>query len=129
MLNSSLGPGSKTNNINSLKTDHDNAVTCHKNIANNLNTHFATFSDKVLQESERSFTLPEFQDLRHGSSISPLDYLSHIGYEEESFRFRQITVEDITLCASAIKNSKSGDLPGKFVKDAIDIVAPSLSFI
>ena len=43
--------------------------------------------------------------------------------------FRQITVEDIIRSASTLKNSKSGDLPGKFLKDAIDVVALSLAFI
>ena len=46
------------------------------------------------------------------------------------FKFRQITVEDIVCSASTlIKNSKSGDPPGKFLKDAIDVVAPLLAFI
>ena len=67
--------------------------------------------------------------MRHGSSISPLDYLSHIGYEGEPFKFRQITVEDIIRSASTLKNSKSGELPSKFLKDAIDVVAPSLAVI
>ena len=129
VLNSALGRRSKTTNINSLKADNDNEVTCHKDIANILNTHFATVSDKVLQESGCRLTLSEFQELRHGSSISPLDYLSHIGYEGEPFKFRQITVEDIIRSASTLKNSKSGELPSKFLKDAIDVVAPSLAVI
>ena len=44
-------------------TDNYNEVTCHKGIANILNTHFATVSDKVLQESEHSLSLSEFQEL------------------------------------------------------------------
>ena len=79
ILNSASGRRSKTTNINTLETD--NEVTCHKNIANILNSHFATVSDKVLQESECSLTFSEFQELRHGSSISSLGYQSHIGYK------------------------------------------------
>ena len=129
VLNSALGSRSKTTDINSLKTDNNNEVTCHKDIANILNTHSATVLDKVLQESERSLTLSEFQELRHGSSISPLDYLSHMGCEGEPFKFCQITVEDIIRSASTLKNSSSGDLPEKFLKDAIDVEASSLAFI
>ena len=129
VLKSALGRRSKNTNINSLKTDNNNEVTCHKDIANTLNTDFATVSDKVLQESERSLILSEFQELRHGSSISPLDYLSNMAYKGDSYKFRQITVEDIIRSASTLKNSKSGDLPGKFLRHAIDAVAPSLAFI
>ena len=50
VLNSALGRRSKSTNINSLKADNDNGVTCCKDITNILNTHFATVSDKVLQE-------------------------------------------------------------------------------
>ena len=57
VLNAASGRRSNTTDINSLKTDNDNEVTCHKGIANILNTHFATVSDKVLQESECSLTL------------------------------------------------------------------------
>ena len=107
ILNSALGRRSKTTNINSLKADNDNEVTCHKDIANILNTHCDTVSDKVLQESGCRLTLSEFEELRYESSISPLDYLSHIGYEGEPFKFHQITVEDIIRSASTVKNSKS----------------------
>ena len=115
VLNSALGRRSKTTNINSLKADNDNEVTCHKDIANILNTHFATVSDKVLHESGCRLTLCESKELGYGSSISTLDYLSHIEYEGEPFKFLQIAVEDIILSASTIKNSKSGDLPGRYL--------------
>ena len=99
VLNSASGRSSKTTNIDSLKADNDNEATCHKDIANILNTYFATVSDKLLQESGCRLTLSESEELRHGSSISPLDYLSHIGYEGEPFKFLQITVEDIIRSA------------------------------
>ena len=103
--NSALGRrrGSNTANIHSLKTDDDNEVTYHNDIANILNTHFAIVSDKVLQESERSLTLSEFQELRHGSITNLLDYPSHSEYEGKSFRFRPITVEDVIRGVSTLK--------------------------
>ena len=37
--------------------------------------------------------------------------------------------KDIIRSASTLMNSKSGELPSKFPKDAIDVVAPSLAVI
>ena len=47
------------------------------------------------------------------------------------FQFSRITADDIlcTCNAAKIKSSKSGTLPGKFFKDVIYVLAPTLASI
>ena len=129
ILNSVLGRRSKTTNINSLVSDKGDEVTCLNEMSNILNNHFATFTDKVLIESEKDYHKLHNGNFQQGSLLSPLDYLSKICYHGTFFQFSRITADYILRNAAKIKNSKSGTLPGKFLKDTIYVVAPTLAFI
>ena len=98
-------------------------------MSNILNNHFATFTDKVLIESEKDYHKLHNGNFQQGSLLSPLDYLSKIRYHGTFFQFSRITADYILRNAAKIKNSKSGTLPGKFLKDTIYVVAPTLAFI
>ena len=98
-------------------------------MSNILNNHFATIADKVLIESEKDYHKLHNGNFQQGSLLSPLDYLSKMRYHGTLFQFSRITADDILRNAATIKNSKSGTLPGKFLKDTIYVVAPTLAFI
>ena len=126
ILNSALGRRSKTTNINSLLSDKGEEVTCLNEVSNILNNHFATIADKVLIGSEKDYHKLHNGNFQLGSLLSPLDYLSKIRYHGARFQFSRITADDILRNAAKIKNSKSGILPGKFLKDTIYVVVPHL---
>ena len=88
-------------------------------MSNILSNHFATIADKLLIESEKDYHKLDNRDFQQGSILSPLDYLSKICYDGTLFQFSRITADDILCNAAKVKNSKSGTLPGKFLKDAI----------
>ena len=129
ILNSALGHRSKTTNINSLVSDKGDEVTCPNEMSNILNNHFTTIADKVLIESEKDYHKLHNGNFQQGLLLSPLDYLSKIRYHGTLFQFSRITADDILRNAAKIKNSKSGTLPGKFLKDTIYVVDPTLAFI
>ena len=56
-------------------------------------------------------------------------YLSFIPKQQKPFKFQLITPGKIIRCVSKMKNSKSGKIATKFVKDSIEITAPMLSII
>ena len=129
IFNSALGRRSKTTNINSLVSDKGDEVTCPNEMSNMLNNHFATIADKVLIESEKDYHKLHNGNFQQGSLLSPLDYLSKIRDHGTLFQFSRITADDVLRNAANIKTSKSGTLPGKFLKDTIYVVAPTLAFI
>ena len=124
-----MGRRSKTTNINSLLSNKGDEVTCLNEVSNILNNHFATIADKVLIESEKDYHKLHNGNFQQGSLLSPLDYLSKIRYHGTLFQLNRITEDDILCNTAKIKNSKSGTLPGKFLKDTIYVVAPTLAFI
>ena len=115
VLNSALGKRSKTTQINSLVIDNQE-ITNPEDIVTNLNKHFTTIAEKTLKESEQDYCrIKEFH--------SVLDYTSKLPRTGERFRFAQISNTSIINAVSGLKNSKSGTLPAKFLKDCISVVA------
>ena len=129
IFNSALGHRSKTTDISSIVSDKGDEVTCPKEMFNISNDNFATIADMVLIESEKDYHKLHNGNFQQGSLLSPLDYFSKIRYHGTLFQFSRITSEDILRNAAKIKNSKFKTLPGKFLKDTICVVAPTLAFI
>ena len=121
VLNSALGKRSKTTQINSLVIDNQE-ITNPEDIVTNLNKHFMTIVEKTLKESEQDYC-------RIKKFHSVLDYTSKLPRTGERFRFAQISNTSIINAVSGLKNSKSGTLPAKFLKDCISVVASSLGLI
>ena len=121
VLNSALGKRSKTTHINSLVIDNQE-ITNPEDIVTNLNKHFTTIAEKTLKESEQDYC-------RIKKFHSVLDYTSKLPRTSERFRFAQISNTSIINAVSGLKNSKSGTLPAKFLKDCISVVASSLDLI
>ena len=116
-----MGRKSKTTVINSLEVNPD-TITDHKAIAQELNNHFSTIADKISAEAEKN----------NEKTIGDKDasvYLSFIPKKQNPFKFQAITPHNIIRCISKMKNSKSGKIATKFVKDSIEITAPMLSII
>ena len=93
-----------------------------KQIAEELNLHFSTVAEKVQAEAETNYKkIPNGKNIDH--------YLSFIPRKQAPFKFKQITPEKIIKCISKMKNSKSGKIATRFVKDTILITAPMLATI
>ena len=121
VLNSALGKRSKTTQINSLVIDNQE-ITNPEDIVTNLNKHFTNIAEKTLKESEQDYCrIKKFHRV--------LDYTSKLPRTGERFRFAQISNTSIINAVSGLKNSKSGTLPAKFLKDCISVVASSLGLI
>ena len=56
-------------------------------------------------------------------------YLTFIPKKQNHFKFQAITPHNVIRCVSEMKNSKSGKIATKFVKDSIEITATMLSII
>ena len=116
-----MGCKSKTTVINSLEVKSD-TITDHKAIAQELNNHFSTIADKISAEEEKN----------NKKTIGDKDasfYLTFIPKKQNPFKFQAITAHNVIRCVSKMKNSKSGKIATKFVKDSIEITAPMLSII
>ena len=123
VLNAASGRKSKTTVINSLEVESE-TISDPKKIAQKINHHFYTIADKVLAESEETYACADSLDKKDTSY-----YLSFIPLRQEAFKFKEITPEKIAKSISKMKNSKSGKIVTKFVKDTIEITAPMLSII
>ena len=55
--------------------------------------------------------------------------MTFIPKKQNPFKFQAITAHNVIRCVSKMKNSKSGKIATKFVKDSIEITAPMLSII
>ena len=116
-----MGCKSKTTVINSLDVN-SNTTTDPESIAEELNFHFSTIAEKIQVEAETNYKqVPNDKNIDH--------YLSFIPKKQAPFKFKQITPEKIINCMSKIKNSKSGKIAARFVKDTILITAPMLATI
>ena len=116
-----MGRKSKTTVINSLEINSD-TITDHKAIAQELNNHFSKIADKISAEADKN----------NEKTIGDKDasvYLSFIPKKQNPFKFQAITPHNIIRCISEMKNSKSGKIATKFVKDSIEITALMLSII
>ena len=106
---------SKTTVINSLEVNSD-TLTDHKAIAQELNNHFSTIADKISAEAEKD----------NEKTIGYKDasvHLSFISKKQNPFKFQAITPHNIIRSISEMKNSKSGKIATKFVKDSIQNTA------
>ena len=121
VLNNALGKRSKTTHVNSLVIDNQE-ITNPEDIVTDLNKHFTNIAEKTLKESEQDYC-------RIDKFHSVLDYTSKLTRSGERFRFVQISDTRIISAVSGLKNSKSGTLLAKFLKDCIAVVASSLSLI
>ena len=121
VLNTAMGRKSKTTVINSLEVNSD-TITDHKAIAQELNNHFSTIADKISAEAEKN-------DEKTTGDRDASFYLSFIPKKQNPFKFQAITPHNIIRCISKRKNSKSGKIAARFVKDSIEITAPMLSII
>ena len=116
-----MGRKSKTTVINSLDVN-SNAITDPETIAEELNLHFSTIAERVQAEAETNYIkVPSDKNIDH--------YLSFIPRKQAPFKFKQITPEKIIKCISKMKNSKSGKIATRFVKDTILITAPMLATV
>ena len=122
-MNAASGRKSKTTVINSLEVESE-TISDPKKIAQKINHHFSTVADKVLAESKETYASADSLDKKDTSY-----YLSFIPLRQEAFKFKEITPEKIAKSISKMKNSKSGKIATKFVKDTIEITAPMLSII
>ena len=121
VLNAAMGRKSKSTIINSLDVN-SNTITDPESIAEELNLHFSTIAKKVQAEAETNYNqVPNDKNIDH--------YLSFIPKKQAPFKFKQITPEKIINCMSKMKNSKSGEIATRFVKDTILITTPVLATI
>ena len=118
-LNTDMGSKSKTTTINSLDVN-SNTFTDPKDIAQKLNHHFSAIEDKIVPEARKN------NDNTMWDKEASY-YLSFILKQQKPFKFQLITPDKIIRCVSEMKNSKSGKIATKFVKDSIEITAPMLS--
>ena len=119
--NTAVGRKSKTMVVNSLDVN-SNTVTDPETIAEELNLHFSTITEKVQAEAETNYKkVPNGKNIDH--------YLSFIPRKQAPFKFKQITPEKIIKCISKMKNSKSGKIATRFGKDTILITVPMLATI
>ena len=116
VLNTAMGRMSKTTVRNSLEVNSD-TLTDHKAIAQELNNHFSTIADKISAEAEKN------NEKTIGDKNASV-HLSFIHKKQNPFKFQVITPHNIIRCISKMKNSKSGKIATKFVKDSIQITAP-----
>ena len=119
MLNNALGKRSNTTQINSPVINNQE-ITNPEDIVANLNKHFTNIAEKPSKNQN---------NCRIDKSHSFLDYTSKLPRSGGRFRFIQISDTRIINAVSGLKNSKSGTLPAKFLKDCIAVVARSLSLI
>ena len=117
-----MGRTSKTTVINSLEVNSD-TTTDHQAIAHKLNNHFSSIADKISAEAEKNNEKKTIRD--KDASF----YLSFIPKKQNPFKFQAITPQNIIRCISKMKNSKSGKIATKLVKDSIEITAPMLFII
>ena len=120
-LNTAVGRKSKPKVINSLDVN-SNTITNPETIAEELNLHFSTIAEKVQVEAKTNCEkVPNDKNVDH--------YLSFIPRKQAPFKFKQITPDKIIKCISKMKNSKSGKIATRFVKDTILITAPILATV
>ena len=118
-LNEALGRNSNKPKINMLIINKKEA-SCPQEISTCLNNHFTYIAKKALAEISTEMKL--ITDI---SSVK--DYVSSINLGRRIFKFRKISLCQISSCIKKMKNSKSGTIPVKFVKDIRNQISPSLA--
>ena len=118
ILNSALGRRSKTTTIQRLRVNGTNLTEPDK-ISEQFNKNFCNIASDILKESE------EFDS----SDISFESYITKLPKTTSSFRFKRISPADVLHHVGKLKSSRSGAIPTRFLKDGINQVANSLSFL
>ena len=117
ILNSALGR-SKTTTIQWLRVNGTDLTEPDK-ISEQFNKYFCNIASDILKESE------EFDS----SDISFESYITKFPKTTSSFRFKRISPADVLHHVGKLKSSRSGAIPTRFLKDGINEVANSLSFL
>ena len=118
ILNSALGRRSKTTTIQRLRVNGTDLAEPDK-ISEQFNKYFCNIASDILKESE------EFDS----SDISFESYITKLPKTTCSFRFKRISPADVLHHVGKLKSSRSGAIPTRFLKDGINEVANSLSFL
>ena len=119
-LNMDLGKRSKTSTYNSIRVNGED-ICNKKKIADELNHHFSTTAKCVLEGFPSS--------LSGDINLSFENYITNMLKPSKQFYFRKITPQAVTKAISQLKNSKSGTIPVRFLRDASVVIAYSLSEI
>ena len=115
VLNMALGKKSKTTTFNSIK-DKGKEITDPQEIANALNEHFCSTAKRIQNEAESS------NSLKH-DDITFESFITKLPKEHDTFRFKEITPTDVKIAISKLKNSGSGTIPVRFLKEAAECIA------
>ena len=108
-LDEALGRNSNKPKINTLIMN-TKETSCPQEIATGLNNHFTDTAKKVLAENSTEMELvTEIPSVK--------DYVSSINLGGWIFKFKKISSCQISSCIKKTKNSKSGTITVKFVKD------------
>ena len=111
---------SKSSTYNSIRVNGEH-ICNKKKIADELNHHFSTTAKCVLEE---------FPSSRTGNiNLSFKNYITNMPKPSKQFYFKKITPQAVTKAISQLKNSKSGTIPVRFLKDASVVIAYPLSKI
>ena len=92
-----------------------------KKIADELNHHFSTTAKRVLEEFPSS--------LSGDINLSFENYSTNMPKPSKQLYFKKITPQAVTKAISQLKNSKSGTIPVRFLKDASAVIGYPLSEI
>ena len=115
-----LGKKSKSSTYNSIRVNRED-ICNEKKIADELNHHFSTTAKCVLEEFPSS--------LSGDINLSFENYINNMPKPSKQYYFKEITSQAVTKAISQLKNSKSGTIPVRFLKDASVVIAYPLSEI
>ena len=118
VLNSALGKKSKSATINVLNVN-GKEISDPKEIANELNSYFCSTAKRVQSED------PAIN--RMGATSNFEFFIKKLPKPCNTFRFKPILPQDVMKAIQKQKNSKSGNNPTCFLKDAAPSVANPLS--
>ena len=120
VLNSALGKKTKSATINSLKIKGKD-LSNPTEIANELNNYFCDTAKCIRNED------PALKSNENTPSFDA--FIRKIPKGSKNFRFKPILPQDVMKAIQKQKNSNSGNIPTRFLKDAAPCVSTSLSII
>ena len=119
-LNIAFGKKSKSSTYNSIRVNRED-ICIKRKIADELNRHFSTTAKRVFEEFPSS--------LSGDINLSIENYITNMPKPSKQFYFKKITPQAVTKAIFQLKNSKSGIIPVRFLKDASVVIAYPLSEI
>ena len=114
-INKLTNKQSKTTVISEIRNDNQNLTKKHE-IADALNSHFNEVASRLVNNMPQSSRTPE----------------SYVTRPDTQFTIQNISLTKVYKLLSTIKTSKSAGhdrIPGKLLRDAAEVIAPSLSAI